>query len=382
MDFSFTEEQSMLRDTVASYLADHYDFDKRRTAIRSESGWRPDVWKAFADQLGILGASFPEDLGGLGGGVFENFVVMEEFGKSLVVEPYLSTVVIGGGFLKTARPFGYEDMVARIIAGDAVIAFAAAEPGSRYNWADIKTTARRNGDGYVLNGHKAVVHGAPWASHLIVTARTGGNQRDPQGVSVFLVDRAAGGMSTKDYPTVDGGRASEVYLENLEVPREALIGPEGDALPLIEHVMDEAGAAICAEACGVLRRLQEGTVEYTKNRKQFGQPISQFQVLQHRMVDMFIQLEQSISMTCMAHIKLGETDALERAKGVAGARVQIGKALKFVGQQAIQLHGGMGMTDELAIGHYFKRATILESLYGNTDHHLARYERLSIDEAA
>src|SRR5262249_45731441 len=162
---------------------------------------------------------------------------------------------------------------------------------------------------YVLNGHKAVVHGAPWASHLIVTARTSGGQRDAQGVSVFLVDKAAGGMSSKDYPTVDGGRASEVYLEDLEVPREALSGPEGDALPLIEHVMDEAGAALCAEACGVLRRLQEGTVEYTKNRKQFGQPISQFQVLQHRMVDMFIQLEQSISMTCMAHIKLGESDA-------------------------------------------------------------------------
>ena len=256
------------------------------------------------------------------------------------------------------------------------------EPDTGSDLQNIKTTARKDGDAFVLNGHKAVVVGASWATHLIVTARTAGGQRDEQGVSVFIVETSARGVSTKDYPTVDGQRASEVYFENVSVPVEAQIGPHDDALPLIARVMDEANAAVCAEACGVLRRLQEDTVAYTRQRKQFGQPISQFQVLQHRMVDMFIGLEQSISMTYMAHIKLGEEDAEARSKGVAAARVQIGKALKFVGQNAIQLHGGMGMTDEMAIGHYFKRATILESLFGNTDHHLARYEQLSIDRAA
>jgi len=380
MDFSFTEEQSMLRDTVASYLQDAYGFDARRAAVQAEPGWRPQVWKAFADELGILGATFPESLGGLGGGATETMIIMEEFGKALVVEPYLGTVVIGGGFLKHAGHSRAAELIGRIVAGDAVMAFAWAEPQGRYNLADLKTTAAKAGSGYVLNGHKAVVVGAPWASHLIVTARTGGGQRDVQGVSVFLVDAGARGLSRRDYPTIDGARASEVTLENVQVPAEALIGVADQGLPLVERVVDEAIAATCAEACGVFRRLHEGTVEYTKQRKQFGQPISQFQVLQHRMVDMFIQLEQSISMTYLATIRLSE-DA-ERAKATAAAKVQIGKAARFIGQNAIQLHGGMGMTDELAIGHYFKRATVIESAFGSTDHHLARYEALSLGKAA
>ncbi len=377
MDFSFTDEQSMLRDTVASYLADHYSFDQRRAALKAEPNWRPDVWKAFADELGILGAAFSEEQGGLGGGATENMVVMEELGKALVVEPYLGTVVIGGGFLKHGKPAGADELIGQIIAGEAIIAFAYAEPQGRYNLSDLKTTATKSGAGYVLNGHKAVVIGAPYATHLIVTARTGGSQREAQGVSVFIVPKSAAGVTTRDYPTVDGFRASEVYFENVSVGADALVGPEGQSLPLVEQVMDEAVAATCAEACGVLRRLHEGTLEYTKQRKQFGQPISAFQVLQHRMVDMFIQLEQSISMTYMATIKLSDSD-VERAKGVSAAKVQIGKACKFVGQNAIQLHGGMGMTDEMAIGHYFKRSTMIEGLFGSTDHHLARYEGLSI----
>ena len=380
MDFSFTDEQSMLRDTVASYLADHYDFDARRAAVQSEPGWRPQVWKAFADELGILGAAFPENLGGLGGGATENMIIMEEFGKALVVEPYIGTVVIGGGFLKHAGHPGAEDLIGSIIAGDATMAFAYAEPQGRYNLADLKTTAAKSGGGFTLNGQKAVVIGAPWATHLIVTARTAGGQRDRQGVSVFLVDAGASGITRRDYPTVDGFRASEVTFENVQVPAEALIGVLDQGLPLVERVMDEAIAATCAEACGVFRKLQDGTVEYTKQRKQFGQPISQFQVLQHRMVDMFIQLEQSISLTYLATIRLAE-DA-ERAKAVAAAKVQIGKAARFIGQNAIQLHGGMGMTDELAIGHYFKRATMIENAFGSTDHHLARFEALSLGKAA
>ena len=381
MDFSFTDEQSMLRDTIASYLADRYDFDTRRTAIKSASGWRPEVWKAFADELGILGASFSEELGGLGGGAIDNMVVMEEFGKALVVEPYLGTVVIGGGFLKHGAPAGAADVIAKIIAGDVTIAFAYAEPQGRYNLANLVTTARKDGAGYILNGHKAVVIGAPWATHLVVTARTGGAQRDAGGVSVFLVDKSAPGVVTRDYPTVDGRRASEVFFENVTVGADALIGEEGAALPLVEQVVDEAIAAVCAESCGVLRKLHEGTLDYTKQRKQFGVPIASFQVLQHRMVDMFIQLEQAISMTYMAHIKLSEP-AAERAKAISAAKVQIGRACKFVGQNAIQLHGGMGMTDEMAIGHYFKRATMIEGEFGSVDHHLRRYESLSFADAA
>jgi alkylation response protein AidB-like acyl-CoA dehydrogenase len=381
MDFSFTEEQTLLRDTVASYLADHYDFDTRRAAIKSAAGWRPEVWKAFAEELGILGAAFPEEMGGLGGGPIDNMVVMEEFGRALVVEPYLQTVVIGGSFLKHANPPGAEELIGKIIAGDAIIAFAYAEPQGRYNLANLVTVARKDGAGWVINGHKAVVVAAPWASHLIVTARTGGGQRDRDGVSVFLVDKNAPGVVTRDYPTVDGRRASEVFFENVRVGPEALIGPEGAALPLVEQVVDEAIAATCAEACGVLRKLHENTLEYTKQRKQFGQPIAAFQVLQHRMVDMFINVEQAVSMTYMAHIKLSEP-AGERAKALSAAKVQIGRACRFVGQNAIQLHGGMGMTDEMAVGHYFKRATIIEGEFGSVDHHLKRYETLSLDTPA
>jgi alkylation response protein AidB-like acyl-CoA dehydrogenase len=233
----------------------------------------------------------------------------------------------------------------------------------------------------VLNGQKAVVLGAPWASHLIVTARTSGGQRDGDGVSVFVVEKAAAGITMRDYPTVDGFRASEIVFENVKLGADAIIGQEGKGLPLIEQVLDEALAATAAEACGVMRKLHEGTLEYTKQRKQFGQVISNFQVLQHRMADMFINLEQAVSMTYMANLKLDRGDK-ERAKAASAAKVQIGKALNFVGQNAIQLHGGMGVTDEMAISHYFKRSTILENAFGSVDHHLARYEALSLGKAA
>ena len=381
MDFNFTEEQSMVRDTVASFLQDKYDFETRRKIAASESGWRADYWQAFAEELGILGASFNEELGGLGGGAVDNMIIMEEFGKALVIEPYLGTVVIGGGFMKHSGYAGAASVIEGIIAGTTTIAFAYAEPQGRYTWQDLKTTAKKDGSGYVLNGHKAVVVGAPFASHLVVTARTGGGQRDTGGVSVFLVDKTLPGIVTRDYPTVDGGRASEVYFENVSIPADALIGEEGNGLPLVNKVLDEATAAVGAEAVGVLRKLHEGTLDYAKQRKQFGTAISNFQVLQHRMVDMFIEVEQAVSMTYMATIKLDESDA-ERAKAVSAAKVRIGRACKFVGQNAIQIHGGMGMTDELAIGHYFKRASIIEGLFGSVDHHLKRYEGLSFGQAA
>ena len=363
----------MLRDMVAAYLNDHYDFNQRHAVVSGGQGWRPEIWRAFAEELGILGAAFPEDLGGLGGGQIETMVLMEEFGKSLVIEPYLSTVVIGGGFLRHSGHVAASDLIEGIIAGRNIFAFAYAEPRGRYNLAALSTRAERDGSGWILGGRKAVVIGAPFATHYIVTARTAGGECDEHGVSVFLVEKDAAGITRSDYATADGFQASDINFENVRLSADALIGPVDGGLPLIEKIVDEAIAATCAEACGVMRKLLDGTVEYTKQRKQFGVPLGSFQALQHRMADMFMHLEQSVSMTYMANIKVLE--AAERAKAVSAAKVQIGKACRFVGESAIQLHGGMGVTDEMAISHYFKRAAMIENAFGSVDHHLARYER-------
>ncbi|MBV8972789.1 MAG: acyl-CoA dehydrogenase family protein [Sphingomonadaceae bacterium] len=373
MDFNFTEEQTLLRESVQRYLADTYDFDSRQKTVNGDAGWNPAVWKAFAEELGILGAPFGEADGGLGGGAIENMIVMEEIGRALVIEPYLSTVVIGGGFLKAAGGAIAEAVIPEIIAGNAIIAFAYAEPQGRYNLADLRTAIRADGDGFVLNGHKAVVRDAPFATHFLVTARSSGGQRDRDGVSVVLLPATTPGITRRDYPTVDGGRASEVYFENVRFGTDAFIGNNGSALALIEQVVDEATAAVCAEAAGVVRKLHEGTLDYSRQRKQFGRPIGEFQVLQHRMVDMFMEVEQTVSMTLMATLRLGEAD---RARHVSAAKNKIARSLRFVGQNAVQIHGGIGISNELAIGHYFKRATMIEGQFGDADYHLRRYESL------
>ncbi len=374
MDFSFSEEQTLLRNSVQSLLADKYDFDTRRKIVKSADGWSPAMWKQFAD-LGLLAAPFSEEQGGLGGGPIETMILMEEFGRHLVVEPFVETVVLAGGFLREGGSKAQADAhIPGIVDGSTVWAFAYAEPQGRYNLADLVTTAKKDGAGYTLNGYKAVVLGAPWASKLVVTARTSGGQRDRDGVSVFIVDKSAAGVSTRDYPTVDGRRASEITFENVKLGADALIGAEGKALPLVEKITDQAIAALSAEAIGCMGELNKATVEYCKTRKQFGVPIGKFQVLQHRMVDMFMAYEQSVSMTYMVNLKLSESDA-ERVKAAAGAKVQIGKAGRFVGQQAVQLHGGMGMTDELNVGHYFKRLTMIDTQFGNVDHQLKRYSQ-------
>lgn len=376
MDFNFTEEQTMIRDSLAKLIKDKYDFDTRRKVVASKDGWRPEMWAQFVE-LGLTAAPFSEEDGGLGGGPIDSMVVMEEFGKGLVVEPFLQTVVIGGGFLKRGTTAQKEEHLAALIGGEAVFAFAYAEPKGRYNLADLETTAKKDGAGWKISGHKAVVVGAPWASHLIVTARTGGGRRDTKGVGVFIVPKSAKGVTTRDYPTVDGRRASEVYFDNVAVGSDAVIGE--DSLGLVELVTDEAIAALAAEACGAMKVAQAMTVEYSKTRKQFGTPIGKFQVLQHRMVDMFMEAEQSVSMTYMATLKLGE-DEVTRKKAASATKVRIGQAGRFVGQSAIQIHGGIGITDELAIGHYFKRATMLENQFGSVDHHLARFERISMGD--
>lgn len=376
MDFNFTSEQDMLRDTVAKLVSQQYDFDTRRKVAKSDAGWRPEMWAQFAE-LGLLGASFTEAEGGFGSGPIEAMIISEEFGKGLVIEPYLQTVVIGGNFFRHGGTDAQkEEHIAGIIGGETRFAFAYSEPKSRYDLSDVSTTAKKEGAGYVLNGHKAVVLGAPFATHLIVTARTSGGQRDKGGVSVFIVPKGAKGVTTRDYPTVDGLRASEVYFENVSVGADAVIGAVDGALPLVEKVVDNAIAALCAEAVGCFKVLNEATISYAKQRKQFGQPIANFQVLQHRMVDMFMAAEQATSMTYMVTLKLDEADKA-RKMAASAAKVQIGKAGKLVSQDAVQIHGGMGMTDELNVGHYFKRVTMIESQFGNTDWHLRRYTELS-----
>jgi pimeloyl-CoA dehydrogenase small subunit len=376
MDFSFSEEQTLLRNSVSKFLADNYDFETFKKISRSDAGWKPENWKQFAE-LGLLAAPLPEAYGGFGGGPVDTMIIMEEFGKALVVEPFVQTVIVGGGFVNHGgTETQKQEWLAKIAAGETVIAFAFAEPKGRYNFADLTTTAKKQGSGYVLSGQKGVVLGAPMADTLIVTARTAGGQRDEKGVSVFLVDKKSKGVVTRDYPTVDGLRASEITFENVEVPGSNILGAADGGLPLIEQVTDEAIAAHCAEAVGAMKVLLDTTTEYTKTRKQFGQAIGKFQVLQHRMVDMFMNYEQSASMTLMVTLRLGE-NAVERKKAASGAKVQIGKAGRFVGQSAVQIHGGMGMTDELNVGHYFKRLTMLDTLYGNIDHHLKRYASLS-----
>lgn len=375
MDFDYSVEQDMLRDTLASYLADHYDFETRRAVVATPAGWRPKVWADLAERLNLLGAAFPEEYGGMGGGAIENAVVMEELGKALVVEPYLGTVVIGGGLLKQVGGALAAEWLPRIIAGQAVLAFAYSEPQARYNLAEVATTATKRDGGYVLSGRKTGVTGGPWASQLLVTARSG------DGISLLLVDTDAKGLTRSDYPTIDGGRASDITFNDVLVPAERLLGAEGAALPLVERAADEAICALCAEAVGGMRRMLADTVVYASQRKQFGVALATFQVLQHRMADMFTALEQSAALTLVATMKL-DRPAAERALAASAAKAQVGKAAKLLGQAAVQIHGGMGITEELSLGHYFRRATAIGNQFGNTDYHLRRYADLSLADAA
>jgi len=369
VDFNFSEEQTLLRDSLSRLLGDAYDFDHRRALLTGE-GWSRENWARFAE-LGLMAAPLPEAHGGLGGGPVETLVVMEEFGAALVLEPFVPTVVLGAGLIARAGSEAQQsEHLPAVAAGERLLAAGFYEPKGRYNLAHVETTARADGAGFVLNGHKAVVHGAPMAEVVIVSARTGGGPAEAQGISLFLLPKNAPGLSTRDYPSNDGLRASELHFENVRLGQEHLLGPKDAALPLIEEAVDHAIAAVCAEAVGAMRATHATTMEYARARKQFGQPIANFQVLQHRMVDMFMALEQSVSMTYMATLKLATG---ERARACAAAKVQIGRAGRFVGQSAVQIHGGMGVTDEMKVAHLFKRLTMIDSQYGNVDHHLRRF---------
>ncbi len=373
MDFSLSDEQSMLKDSIEKFVQNDYDFDTRRKIMANDEGFSRELWSQMAE-LGWLAVPFAEEDGGFGGGAIELMLVMEQIGRGLIVEPYMATVVLAGGFLKRAGSAEQkEKYLSGVIDGSKLGAFAFAEPQGRFNLADLTTTAAADGDGYVLNGHKAVVLNGPSADFIVVSARTSGEQRDEAGVSVFVLDADTAGVSRRDYPTVDGLRAAEITLENVRVGADALIGEAGQALPLIQEVIDEATLAVGCEAVGNMEVAYKSTVDYSKQRVQFGQPIGKFQVLQHRMVDMFMEYEQAKSLMYMAAMRMDEGYGAVAQKAVSAFKVQVGKSGRYVGQQAVQVHGGMGMTEELHIGHYFKRLTMIDTLFGNVDFHLRRY---------
>ncbi|MGP9810134.1 pimeloyl-CoA dehydrogenase small subunit [Rhodopseudomonas sp. NSM] len=372
MDFDLSEEQRLLKESVEGLLKSSYDFDSRKKYAKEKDGWSRDIWGKFAEQ-GLLGLPFSEEDGGFGAGAVETMIVMEALGHSLVLEPYLPTVIIAGGFLRRAGSAAQKAAhLPGIIDGSKTFAFAQLEKNSRWDLGDVSTTAKKKGDGWILDGEKFVVPNGEAADTLVVTARTAGGQRDRNGVGVFLVPADAKGVSRKGYPTQDGQRAADITFTGVEIGADAAIGDPANGLPLIEQVVDDARSALCAEAVGAMDESLTTTVEYIKTRKQFGVPIGSFQVLQHRAADMFVAAEQARSMAMFATMAADFDDAKERANAIAAAKVQIGKSAKFVGQQSIQLHGGIGMTMEARIGHYFKRLTMIEQTFGDTDHHLAR----------
>jgi pimeloyl-CoA dehydrogenase small subunit len=369
MDFDLSDDQRLLKDSVDRLIADQYQFEQRKKYAREPAGYSAAMWDQITE-MGLLGLPFEETLGGFGGGAVETAIVMEAFGRGLVLEPYFATVILGGGLLRRAAPTAILGALApKVAAGKLKLALAHVERHSRYNLADVTTTAHKDGTGYILDGAKSVVIHGDSADRIFVTARIAGERRARNGIGLFLIDPAAPGVTRRGYPTQDGQRAAEVTFTNVRVGAADLL--HDNALPLLEHVIDEAIAALCAEAVGAMQSMQDLTLEYLKTRKQFGRTIGSFQVLQHRSVDMLVAIEQARSMAMFAAVMAAEENPIERRRAISAAKVQIGRSARHVGQEAIQLHGGIGMTNEYAVGHYFKRVTMIDQLYGDADTHLS-----------
>ena len=368
MDFNFKEEQQQFADALKRWIAKDYNFETRKKIIHSDSGVSDAAWATLAE-LGMTALPVPEEQGGFSGTAVDMFVVMQELGRGLVVEPYLATV-IGAEVLKAAA---YPGLLEQVAAGELKLACALGEKQSRHDLSDIATSATAAGGGYTINGRKTVViHGAQ-AGSLIVSARSSGAQRDTAGLSLFVVPASTAGVTVTDFRTLDGLRAANITFNNVQLPADALIGAEGGAWDVIEHAADYGAALLCAEALGAMEASFAATLEYLKTRTQFGAPIGKFQALQHRMADMYIHLEQARSMALLAAVKMASSDATERRRAVSAAKFRVGQAAKFVGQQAVQLHGGMGVTDEVLAAHHFKRLTMIELTLGDSDHHLQRF---------
>ena len=370
MDFDLTEEQRLLQDSLARLLADRYGFEQRKEYMKAPEGWSREMWSSYAE-LGLLGLPFSEEEGGFGGGPVETMLVAEQMGRAITLEPWLPTIVLGGGFLRHGGNDALRaEFAPKMVAGELLVAFAHTERQARYDLHDVASTARRDGSSWVLDGRKGMVLHGDSAGKLVVTARTAGERRDRRGIGVFVVDAGAQGVTRRGYRTVDGQRAAEVELSGVRVDGAAVLGDPADGVPLVDRVVDEAIAALAAEAVGAMEVVHTMTVDYLKTRQQFGRPIGSFQALQHRAADMLVQLEQARSMAYFAAMSAEEPDAAERRKAMAAVKVQIGRSARFVGQQAIQLHGGIAMTMEYAAGHYFKRLTVNDATFGDADHHV------------
>ena len=377
MDFSNTEEQQMLQESVQKFVYKSYDFDTRNQIIASEKGFSQENWDLFAE-LGWLTVPFKEDDGGFGGSAVDLAVMMEEFGKAMLVEPFIATAVLAGGVISEQGSAEQKaELLPKIMEGSLQLACAYAEQGSRFNLANIKTSAVVEGDTVVLNGSKTAVLNGSNAEILLVAARESGAATDSEGISVFLVEAASAGVSIQSFANVDGKKSAEISLKDVSVPVAQRLGASGSALQALQDGVDRATLAVSAEAVGAMESLLHKTVEYSKTRKQFGTAIGTFQALQHRMADMFIECQLARSIVIMAAMKLdGGESALEKTKSVSAAKSRIGRAIQKVGQEAIQIHGGIGMTEELDVGHLFKSVTAAEIMFGNTDYHTQRFASL------
>ncbi|MER8576792.1 acyl-CoA dehydrogenase family protein [Mesorhizobium sp. M1409] len=376
MNFDLTEEQRLLKDSIERLLQDKYGFNERGVYAAQGPGYSDAMWSRYAE-LGLLAMPFAEEYGGFGGGPVETMIVMEAFGRALILEPYFPTVVLAGGILRHGANHAQKaELIPAIAHGRAKFALGYLEPQSRYDLFDVETKARKDGNGWILNGVKTLVLHGDSADKIILTARTTGDRRERQGIGLFLLDSDAPGLRRRGYPTHSGLRAADITLDNVRVDAANVIGEPEEGFPVLARVADEAVAALCAEAVGAFAKMQAITLDYLKTREQFGKKIGSFQVLQHRAVDMLVDLEQSRSMAIYAAIMAGVSDASERGRAVSAAKVQIGRSAKAIGQQSIQLHGGIGMTMEFSIGHYFKHVIMIDKLFGDADYHLGRLAAL------
>jgi alkylation response protein AidB-like acyl-CoA dehydrogenase len=392
VDFNYSDEQTTLRETLQRFIDREYDFERRRELAQSTLGFSAEGWARFAE-FGLLSLPYPEEFGGFGGNAVDVMLVMELIGRGLLLEPFLSTVVMCGGLIRDAGSAPVKrTLLPRIGTGEIKLALACYEATGRYDLSQVSCTAAPDsGGGWRLTGQKTVVLDAPSADYFLVSARGGlgvsgvgangtaanaagaNAARDPRGISVFLVGREAQGVSLLAYPTQSGGRAADLRLDDVRLGPDALIGAAGEGLAIVERAVDSGAAALCAEAVGIIAALNEATLNYLKTRKQFGVPIGKFQALQHRMADMFIAAEQARSMAILAAVHADSEDAALRRRSVSAAKAYIGQAARLVGQQSVQLHGAMGVVDDVIVSHYFKRLTMIELTLGDTDFHLGRF---------
>jgi pimeloyl-CoA dehydrogenase small subunit len=372
MDFDLSDEQRLLTDSVTRLMADQYSFAARKDYLKQEHGWSPSLWSQFAE-LGLLGLPFAEEYGGFGGGPVETMLVMEQFGHALVVEPYVATVVLAGSAIRLAGNAEQKQaLLPRIAEGKLKLAFAHGERQARYDLTDVMTTATHNGDGWVLDGAKALVTHGDCADKLVVSARTAGERDAAAGITLFLVDANAPGVARRGYAVRDEQRAADVALSNVRVADADVLGEVGDGLVVIERVVETGIAATAAESVGAMAAMNDLTLEYSRTREQFGKPIGSYQVVQHRLADMFMAMEQGRSMAMLATMSVNEADPIERARNIAMAKVGVGQAGRYVSQSAVQMHGGIGMTEEYAVGHYFRRCMVIERLFGDPAYYLAK----------